>query len=149
MKVRTVDLPANLFNQASPTFNLIFIRWFLQYFVDIPQADPVPALSTAQASPEAETDSARMNIFVPHFPIFHFSGREEVTKGHAQHILPVIMQQGLLQEYKPQVDWLKVAVVQDNGLNILGFNPDPFLLAVDNALMEHWMRLHKSDPPSC
>jgi hypothetical protein len=40
-----------------------------------------------------------------------------------------------------------VAVVQENGTYILGTNPDPVLLAVDKALMDHRMVLHKSDLP--
>jgi hypothetical protein len=83
MGVIVVELPANLFNKASPTSNLVFVKELPQYFVDNPQADSVPVLPTAQASPETETVSTRMNTCVPHFPILSIFGREEVTKDHA------------------------------------------------------------------
>ena len=54
-----------------------------------------------------------------------------------QLAVPMIIQQDLLLECKPLVDWMKVAVVHDNRTYILGVNPDPVLVAVDNELMEH------------
>jgi hypothetical protein len=47
------------------------------------------------------------------------------------------------------VDWLKAAVVHENTSYILSVIPDTVLLAVDNALMDHRMMLHRSDLPSC
>ena len=55
----------------------------------------------------------------------------------------MVVQKTLLLKFKPLVDWLKVAVVQDKGTYILGVYYDPVLLAVDNALMDHLMTLQK------
>jgi hypothetical protein len=50
----------------------------------------------------------------------------------------VIVQHDLLK-YKPLVDWLKVVVIaQENGINILGVNPDPVLLAVGPSWITGW-----------
>jgi hypothetical protein len=49
----------------------------------------------------------------------------------------MIIQQDLLLECKPLVDWIKVAVVQDNRTYILVVNPDAVLFAVDYELMEY------------
>jgi hypothetical protein len=40
-------------------------------------------------------------------------------------------------------------VVQDNGTHISGVNPDPILIAVDNAPMDHRMMFQKRDLPGC
>ena len=87
--------------------------------------------------------------FVPHFLAPLFLGEQRSPKAMLQLIVPVLVQQDLLLECKPLVDWLKIAVVQENETYILGANPDPFLLAVDKVLMDHRMILHKSNLPGC
>ena len=72
-----------------------------------------------------------------------------MPKAKLKLIVPVLVQQDLLLECKPLVDWLKVAIVQENGTYILDVNPDPVLQAVDKALMDHRMVLHKSNLPGC
>ena len=64
-----------------------------------------------------------------------------------QLIVPVLVQQDLLLECKPLVDWLKASVVYENATYVLSIIPDTVLLAVDNALMDHRMMLHRSDLP--
>jgi hypothetical protein len=72
-----------------------------------------------------------------------------LPKAKLKLIVPVLVQQDLLLECMPLVDWLKVAIVQENETYILYVNSDPVLLAVDKALMDHRMVLHKSNLPGC
>jgi hypothetical protein len=51
--------------------------------------------------------------------------------------------------YKPLVDWLKASIVHNDAAYVLGVNPDTMPLAVESALLEHWMMLHKIDIPGC
>jgi hypothetical protein len=55
--VRTMKLPANLFNQASPTIVLVFVEEIFQYFVDNQQPGTMPLLLAEQAHPGTETVS--------------------------------------------------------------------------------------------
>jgi hypothetical protein len=94
--------------------------------------------------------------FLPFFPHYCPLGGQHIflaerrsPEAMLQQIVPVLVKQDLLLECKPLEDWMKVAVVQDNGTYILGVNPDPVLLAVNKVLMDHRMVLHKSDLPSC
>ena len=65
-----------------------------------------------------------------------------------QLIVPVLVQQDLLLECKPLVDWLKASVVYESATYVLSVIPDTVLLAVDKVLMDHRMILHKSNLPS-
>ena len=104
-------------------------------------------LPAGQTHLGTETVFVRMNAFVPHFLASYFLVETRSPKAMLQQIVPMIMLHDLLLECKPLVDWLKVSIVQDNGTYILGFNPDPVQIAMENALMEHRMVLHKSDLP--
>ena len=53
------------------------------------------------------------------------------------------MQQDLLLKCKPLVDYWKASVVHDNAAYNLSVNLDTFLLAVDNAIMDHRMMHHE------
>ena len=64
-------------------------------------------------------------------------------------IVPVLLQQDLILECKPQVDWSKVAVVKGNGAYLYGVNAGLVLSSVDDALTDHRMMLHKSNVPGC
>ena len=147
MGIRTVEQPPTMFNRAPPVIVPVLVEEVLQYFVDNPQADFMPVLPVGQAHPGTETVFVRMSTFVPHFLAPLFLAERRSPKAMLQLIVPVLVQQDLLLECKPLVDWLKVAVVQENGTYILGTNPDPVLLAVDKVLMDHRMVLHKSDLP--
>jgi hypothetical protein len=104
-------------------------------------------LPTAQANPGTETVFVRLCTFVPQFLAPLFLPEQRSAKAMLQLIVPVLVQQDLLLECKPLVDWLKVALVQQNGTYILGTNPEPVLLAVDKVLMDHRIMLHRSDLP--
>ena len=147
MGVRTVELPPSLFNRATPTLVPDLVEGVLQNLANNPQAESMPMLPAAQAPPGTETVFVRLCTFVPHFLAPLFLAEQWLAKAMLQLIVPVLVQQDLLLEYKPLVDWLKVAVFQENGNYILGVNPDPVLLAVDKVLMDHRMMLHKSDLP--
>ena len=109
----------------------------------------MPMLTAAQATPGTETFSVRLCTFVFHFLASLFLAEQRLAMAMLQLLVPELVQQDPLLECKPLVDWLKVAVVQENGTYILGTNPDPVLLAVDKVLMDHRMILHKSDLPGC
>ena len=147
MGVRTVELPPSLFNRATPTLVPVLVEEVLQYFANNLQAESMPMLPAAQAPPGTETVFVRLCTFVSHFLAPLFLTERRLAKAMLQLIVPVLVQQDLLLECKPLVDWLKVAVVQENGTCILGTNPDPALLAVDKVLMDHRMVLHQSDLP--
>ena len=51
-------------------------------------------------------------------------------------IVPVLLQQDLILECKPQVDWSKVAVVKGNGAYLYGVNAGLVLSSVDDALTD-------------
>ena len=72
MGVRTVELPPSLFNRATPTLVPVLVEEVLQYFANNPQADAMPMLPAAQATPGTETVFVRLCTFVPHFlaPLF-------------------------------------------------------------------------------
>ena len=55
MRVRTVELPPSLFNQATPTLVPVQVEEVIQYFANNPQADSMPMLPAAQATPGTET----------------------------------------------------------------------------------------------
>ena len=101
----------------------------------------MPMLLAAQATPRTETAFVRLCTFVPHFLAPLFLAERRSAKAMLQLLVSVLVQQDLLLECKPLVDWLKVAVVQENGTYILGTNPDPVLLAVDKVHMDHRMIL--------
>ena len=147
MGIRTVEQPPTMFNRAPPVIMLVLVEEVLQYFVDNPQAEFMPVLPAGQAHPGTETVFVSMSTFVPHFLAPLFLAERRPPKAMLQLILQVLMQQNLLLECKPLVDWLKVAVVYENTSYILSVIPDTVLLAVDNALMDHRMMLHKSDLP--
>ena len=67
LKVRTVELPSSLFNQATPTLVPVLVEEVLQYFIDNPQVDSMPMLPTTQATPRTETVSVKLCTFVKHF----------------------------------------------------------------------------------
>jgi hypothetical protein len=62
-----------------------------------------------------------------------------------QLIVPVLVQQDLHLESKPLVDWLKASVVYEHTTYVLSVIPNTVLLAVDNALMNHRIMLHRID----
>jgi hypothetical protein len=107
----------------------------------------MPFLLAGQAQPRTDIVSVRLSIFMSAFLGSYFLAERRSSKALLQLIVPVFVQQDLHLEHKPLVDWLKVAVVQENGAYILGVNHDPVLLAMDNALMWHWMMLHNSNLP--
>ena len=108
MGVRTVELPPSLFNQATPTIVLVLVEDILQYFVDSQQADTMQELSTAQTTSRTVIVSVRLSTIVPHFQAYFFLAARKAPNAILQQIVAVIMQQGLLLEYKPLVNWLKV-----------------------------------------
>ena len=55
MGVRTVELPPSLFNRATATLVPILVEEVLQYFANNPQAESMPMLPAAQATPGTET----------------------------------------------------------------------------------------------
>ena len=67
MGIRTVEQPPTMFNRAPPVIVPVLVEEVLQYFVDNPQADFMPALLVGQAHPGTETVFVRMSTFVPHF----------------------------------------------------------------------------------
>ena len=104
--------------QTSPqTIVPLVVEQVLQYFMENPQSDYMPVLLAGQRKPKATL----------------------------QLVVPALVQQDLLLQCKPLVDWLKASVVHDGTSYALGVNPDSALLAVDNALMDHRMMFHKSD----
>jgi hypothetical protein len=125
----------------------VLVQEVLQYFVDFPQVDYMPVLLAGQAHPGTETVFVRMSTFVPHFLASLFLAERRSPKAMLQLIVPVLVQQDLLLECKPLVDWLKASVVYENATYVLSVIPDTVLLAVDNALMDHRMVLHRSDLP--
>ena len=147
MGVRTVELPPNLFNRATPTLVPVEVEEVLQYFDNNPQSDYMPVLLAGQVHPGTETAFVRMSTFVPHFLASLFLAERRSPKAMLQLVVPVLAQQNLLLQCKPLVDWLKAAVVHDGTSYVLSVNPDTALLAVDNALMDHRMMFHKSDLP--
>ena len=147
MGIRTVEQPPTMFNRAPPVIVPVLVEEVLQYFVDNPQADFMPVLPVGQAHPGTETVFVRMSTFVPHFLAPLFLAERRSPKAMLQLIVPVLVQQDLLLECKPLVDWLKASVVYENTSYILSVIPDTVLLAVDNALMDHRMMLHRSDLP--
>jgi hypothetical protein len=120
-----------------------------RYFVDNPQADFMPVLPAGQAHPGTETVFVRMSTFVPHFLAPLFLAEQRLPKHMLKQIVPALVQEDLLLGCKPMVDWLKAAVVYENTSYILSVIPDTVLLAVDNALTDHRMILHRSDLPGC
>ena len=149
MRVRTVELLPNLFNQATPTIVPVNVEEVLQYFVNNPQLDYMADLLTGQVHPGTETVLVRMSTFVPHFLAPLFQAEHHSPKAMLQLVAPALMQQDLLLQCNPLMDWLKASVVHDGTSYTLGVNPDTALLAVDNALMDHRMIFHKSDLPGC
>ena len=143
----TVEQPPTMFNQAPPAIVPVLVEEVLQYFVDNPQADYMPALPAGQAHPGTETVYVRMSTFVPHFLAPLFLAEQRSPKDMLKQIVPVLVQQDLLLECKPLVDWLKAAMVCENTSYILSVTPDTVLLAVDNTLMDHRMMLHRTDLP--
>ena len=147
MGIRTVEQPPTMFNRAPPVIVPVLVEEVLQYFVDNPQADFMPVLQAGQAHPGTETVFVRMSTFVPHFLAPLFLAERRSPKAMLQLIVPVLVQQDLLLECKPLVDWLKTSVVYENATYVLSVIPDTVLLAVDNALMDHRMMLHRSNLP--
>ena len=88
----------------------------------------MPMLTAAQATPGTETFSVRLCTFVFHFLASLFLAEQRLAMAMLQLLVPELVQQDPLLECKPLVDWLKVAVVQENGIHILGVNLDPVLL---------------------
>ena len=104
-------------------------------------------LLTGQAHPRIEIVLVRLSTFVPHFLAHLFLAEHWLPKAMLQLIVPVLVQQSLLLECKPLVDWLKISVVQDNIAFVPSMINDTVLLAVDNVLMDHRTMLHRSDLP--
>ena len=104
MGVRTVELLPSLFNQATSTLVLDLVEEVLQYFVNYPQAESMPMLPAAQATPITETVSVRLCIFVPDFLAPLFLEERRSPKSILQLIAPVLGHQDLLLECKPLVD---------------------------------------------
>jgi hypothetical protein len=149
MGIRTVQQTPNMFNQVPPTIVPVLAEEVLQYFVDKnPQADYMPVLPAEQAHPGTETVFVKMSTFVPHFLALLFLAVRQSPKAMLQLIVLVLVQQDLLLECKPLVDWLKASVVYKHTTYVLSVIPDTVLLAVDNALMDHRMMLHRSDLPA-
>ena len=92
----------------------VLVEEVLQYFANNLQAESMPMLPAAQAPPGTETVFVRLCTFVPHFLAPLFLAERRSAKAMLQLIVPVLVQQDLLLECKPLVDWLKVAVVQEN-----------------------------------
>jgi hypothetical protein len=149
MEIRTMELPPNMSNQAPPTIVPVLAEEVPQYFIDNPQSDYMPVLTAGQANPGAETVFVRLCIFVPHFLAPHFLAECRSPNAMLQQIVPVLVQQDLLLECKPLVDWLKASVVYEHTINVLIVIPDTVLLDADNTLMDHRMMLHRSDLPGC
>ena len=106
--VKTAELSPNMVNRVPPTIVLVLVKDILQYFVDSPQADTMQALSTAQTTSRTVIVSVRLSTIVPHFQAYFFLAARRAPNAILQQIVAVIMQQGLLLEYKPLVNWLKV-----------------------------------------
>ena len=147
--IRTVKQPPNMINKAPPPSTIvpIFVEEVLQYLVNNPQEDTLPMLLTGQAHPRIEIVLVRLSTFVPHFLAHLFLAEHWLPKAMLQLIVPVLVQQSLLLECKPLVDWLKISVVQDNIAFVPSMINDTVLLAVDNVLMDHRTMLHRSDLP--
>ena len=122
MGVRTVELPSSLFNQATPTLVPVLVEEVLQYFIDNPQVDSMPMLPTTQATPRTETVSVKLCTFVKHFLAALFLAECRLPKAMPKLTVSVLAWKDLLLEFKSLVNWLKVAVVQENGTHILGAN---------------------------
>ena len=59
-------------------------------------------------------------------------------------IVPVqLLLQSLPLGCNPFMECYMLAIVQENRVYIMGINPDPILLALENALMDHMMILQK------
>ena len=148
MGIRTVELPSILFNQDSPPIVPVLDEEVLQYFVDNQHTDTMPSHCYLLGRHTLGLKQFLSNsTFVPHFLASYFLAETRSPKAMLLLIVLVLVQHDLLLECKPLVDWLKVSIVQDNGTYILGFNPDPVQIAMENALMEHRMVLHKNDLP--
>jgi hypothetical protein len=145
MGIRTVEQPPNMVSWAPPTIIPVLVPEVLQNFVDNPQVDYMPVLLAGQVHPGTETVFVRMSTFVPHFLSPLFLAEQRLPKAMLQLIVPVLVQQDLLIDCKPLVDWLIASVVYGNTTYILNIIPDTVLLPVDNALMDHRMMLHRSD----
>ena len=109
----------------------------------------MPTLLAGQVHPGTETVFVRMSTFVPHFLAPLFLAERRSPKAMLQLVVPALVQQDLLLQCKPLVDWLKTSVVHDGTSYAIGVNPDSALLAVDNALIVHRMMFHKSNLPGC
>jgi hypothetical protein len=93
---------------------LVLVEEVLKYFANNLQADSMPMLPAAQAPPRTETVFVRMStFFVPHFLAPLFLAEQRSAKAMLQLIVPVHVQQDLLLECKPLVDWLKTSVVYE------------------------------------
>ena len=149
MGVRTVELPPNLFNRATPTIVPVDVEETLQYIDNNPQSDYMPTLLAGQVHPGTETVFVRMSTFVPHFLAPLFLAERRSPKAMLQLGVPALVQQDLLLQCKLLVDWLKASVVHDGTSYAIGVNPDTALLAVDNALMDHRMTFYKCDLTGC
>jgi hypothetical protein len=66
-----------------------------------------------------------------------------------QHIVMVLVQQNLLLESKPLVDWRKATIVHENAMYVLSRNQDPVFLAGKQALIEYTVVQGKKDIPGC
>ena len=121
----------------------------LQYLDNNPQSDYMPALSAGQVHPRTDTISVRMSNFVPQFLAPLFLADCWSPKAMLQQVVPALVQQDLLLQCKPLVNWQKAAVVHDGTSYVLSVNPDTALLAVDKGIMDHRMMFHKSDLPGC
>ena len=130
MGIRTVEQPPTMFNRAPPVIMLVLVEEVLQYFVDNPQADFMPVPPVGLVHPGTETVFVRMSTFVPHFLAPLFLSERRSPKAMLQLIVPVLVQQDLLLECKPLVDWLKASVVYENATYVLSVIPDTVLPAV-------------------
>ena len=115
----------------------VLVEVVLLYIVNNPQADTMTILPAGKAYLGTETVLVWLSAIMPHILAPLFIEEHRLPKAKIQLIVLVLVQQDLLLEFKPLVDWLEVSVVHDNAAYVLSVNPDTLLLAVDNVLIDH------------
>jgi hypothetical protein len=112
----------------------VFLEVELQYYLVNPHEDAMSVLSSGHSHLGTNAVFVRLSTFESHLlaPFF-------LTKCRSPKVMGC----------KPLVDWLMAFIVYDNAAYVLGVNPDTMPLAVESALMKHWMILHKSDLQGC
>ena len=152
MGVRTVELPPVMFFLATPFLMPAKVEKGTQALWQQPTVR-LHASSTSRASASWDWDSVCQDeylfTFVPHFLAPLFLAERRSPKAMLQLVVTALVQQDLLLQCKPLVDWLKAAVVHDGTSIVLRVNPDTALLAVDNTLMDHRIMFHERNLPGC